>query len=108
MNAFDLLVLPSLWEGFGYVLAEAMAAGHPVITTNTSGMPEIVREDIDGLLVPPGDAQSLSQAIVRLLQSPPLARQMGENGKKRVEEKFTKTRMLDETEAFFASVIGRT
>lgn len=107
MNAFDLLVLPSLWEGFGYVLVEAMAAGRPVITTNTSSMPEIVRDGVDGLLVPPGEAQSLSQAIIRLLQNPQLAKQMGENGKKHVEEQFTKKRMIDETEACFASVIGR-
>jgi glycosyltransferase involved in cell wall biosynthesis len=107
MNAFDLLVLPSLWEGFGYVLVEAMAAGKPVIATNTSSMPEIVRDGVDGLLVPPGDVQALSQAIARLLQNPQLAKQMGENGKKRVEEKFTKERMIEEIEALFASLIRR-
>jgi len=107
MNAFDLLVLPSVWEGFGYVLIEAMASGKPVIATNTSSMPEIVRDGVEGLLVPPANAWALSTAIVKIIKNPPLAHQMGENGKKRVREKFTKERMIEEIEALFAGLIRR-
>lgn len=101
MKAIDLLVLPSLWEGFGIVLIEAMTAGKPVVTTNVSSMPEIVVEGETGRLVPVNDSPALSAAMNELLENPALAKQWGENGRKRVKEKFTIQRMIDQLEKLF-------
>jgi len=65
-NALDLFCLPSLWEGFGLVLAEAMACGVPVVATRITGVTEVVAED-EGFLVEPGDSQALAGAIERAL-----------------------------------------
>src|SRR5438309_425055 len=62
-----LLVLPSLAEGFGLVLIEAMAAGLPVIATDVAGIHDVVRPNETGLLVPPGDASALAMAISRVI-----------------------------------------
>ncbi|MGH7598662.1 MAG: glycosyltransferase, partial [bacterium] len=64
MQAIDILLLPSLWEGFGIVLIEAMAAGKPAISTNMSSMPEIIVDGQTGYLVPPGDAEMLANCAI--------------------------------------------
>jgi glycosyltransferase involved in cell wall biosynthesis len=81
MPLFDLLVLPSLNEGMGRVLLEAMAAGRPVVASRVGGIPDLVRDEENGLLVPPGDEQALAAGIARLLQDRPLARRLGEAGR---------------------------
>lgn len=83
MSVFDLFVLPSLNEGMGRVLVEAMALGKPVVASNVGGIPDLVIHGKNGCLVPPGDAQSLSAAISDLIEDPERGRKMGENGKKR-------------------------
>ncbi|MBC7186763.1 MAG: glycosyltransferase family 4 protein [Calditrichaeota bacterium] len=101
MQSIDLLVLPSLWEGFGIVLIEAMAARKPVVTTAVSSMPEIVVHGETGLLVPPADAGALADAICRLLADPALRQRMGRAGRARVEAHFSDRRMVDELEQLF-------
>ncbi len=101
MKTIDALVLPSLWEGFGIVLIEAMAAGKPVITTNVSNMPEIVREGREGYLIPPSDSESLRDAMMKLIKHPAQGREMGKTGLETVRQKFTLKRMVDETESYF-------
>lgn len=101
MRTIDMLALPSLWEGFGIVLIEAMAAGKPCVTTQISSMPEIVVHEKTGYVVPPKDAVQLADAISKLIQNPYLAKMMGENGKKVVDEKFTLNRMIDDYESLF-------
>ncbi|HPG38463.1 MAG TPA: glycosyltransferase family 4 protein [bacterium] len=101
MKAIDYLVLPSLWEGFGIVLIEAMATGKPVITTNVSSMPEIVQHNKTGLVVPVQNAAALANAFTALLLNPRQAAQWGENGRQRVLKMFTIDRMLDKLEALF-------
>lgn len=101
MRSIDLLVLPSLWEGFGIVLIEAMAAGKPVVTTAVSSMPEIVLHNRTGLLVPPGNVEALAEAMCALLEEPARARRMGRAGRARVEERFADRRMLRELEKLF-------
>ena len=67
-NAVDVLVAPSLYEGFGITPAEAMACGTPVIASNTTALPEVVGHA--GILVPPNDIQTMAAAIQRLQQDP--------------------------------------
>jgi len=101
MKAIDLLVLPSVVEGFGYVLVEAMAAAKPVVATRVSSIPEIVQHDETGILVDVHDPEALAAAIVQVLSDPVQAHAMGERGRRVVLEKFTLERMLDQVEAAF-------
>ena len=101
MKAIDVLALPSLWEGFGIVLIEAMAAGKPVITTNVSNMPEIVRNNQDGILIPPNDETKLAEAIKYFYNNPAKKVLMGKNAQQKVKEFYTIKRMVDETESYF-------
>jgi glycosyltransferase involved in cell wall biosynthesis len=106
MSAMDILVLPSKNEGFGYVLTEAMNLGKPVVATRISSIPEVVREGETGLLVPPGDVDALAEALLELARHPARARQMGLAGRRRVRERFSMEKMLDDLEELFGGVIG--
>ena len=76
----DIFVLPSRYEGFGIVLLEAMSFGLPIVATTAGAIPELVRDGMHGLLVPPDDPQALAEAIVRLLRAPDLRAEYGQNG----------------------------
>ena len=69
--------MPSLREGFGDPIIEAMALGKPVVASRIGGMLEIVRDGETGLLVPPGDSDALAQAIIELLRDPQARERMG-------------------------------
>ena len=86
--ACEIFALPSRGEGFGLVYLEAMACGKPVIGGAHGGAPEIIQDGVTGYLVPHGDAAQLATSIETLLREPELARQMGERGKKRIENEF--------------------
>jgi glycosyltransferase involved in cell wall biosynthesis len=81
MQLIDILVLPSLNEGMGRVLVEAMAAGKPVVASRVGGIPDLVKDEKTGLLVPPGDARALANAILRLVKNPLEAKDMGAAGR---------------------------
>lgn len=99
-RAASVVALPSLTpaESFGMVLAEANACGRPVVGSTVGGIPSFVRNGENGLLVPPGDAAALADALRRILDDPALARRMGEAGRARVgkehrwEDVATRTR----------------
>jgi glycosyltransferase involved in cell wall biosynthesis len=101
MQAIDILLLPSFWEGFGIVLIEAMAAGKPAISANTSSMPEIIVDGQTGYLAPVGDAKGLADRAIALLQNPALRELLGRAGRERVAELFTIERMIDKLEKLF-------
>ncbi|MEO1429953.1 MAG: glycosyltransferase family 4 protein [Cyanobacteria bacterium J06633_8] len=84
----DIFVLPSLKETFGIVFLEAMHYGLPIITTNVSAMPELVKQGQNGILVPPADSQALAEAITTLIEQPNLIKQMGEYGRKKVANSY--------------------
>jgi glycosyltransferase involved in cell wall biosynthesis len=84
----DVFVLSSHSEGLPISILEAMATGLPVVASNVGGVAEVVVDGGTGLLVPPGDAQSLATAIERLLEDPALCRRFGEAGRIRVAEHF--------------------
>lgn len=105
LSEVTVSVLPSLSEGLSNTLLESMAAGVPVVATRVGGNPEIVQDGVTGLLVPPGDAASLAQAISRLLEAPPLAMRLGEAGKRRIAECFCTERMVRETEDHYCRLL---
>jgi glycosyltransferase involved in cell wall biosynthesis len=107
MQAIDILLLPSLWEGFGIVLIEAMAAGKPAISTNTSSMPEIIVDGQTGYLVPPGDAETLANRAIALLQNSSLREQFGRAGRERVAALFTLERMIEQLENFLQREVSK-
>ena len=88
LGAADIVVVPSLSEGFGLVALEAMAAGRPCVASRTGGLPEIVADDDSGILVPPGDVNALTAALDRLVSNPGLRATMGRRGRALVEERF--------------------
>lgn len=106
MQTFDLLLVPSLWEGFGLVLIEAMSAGVPCIASNVSSIPEILEDGINGLLVPPGDVDALVKAVDRLRRDQALRKRLGDAGKRTVDEKFTIDRMMTGYEELFGSLVS--
>jgi glycosyltransferase involved in cell wall biosynthesis len=93
----EIVVLPSLYEGFGFPAAEAMACEVPVIATTAGALPEIVVDGETGITVPPADPYALSIAIRRLLSDEALRRRLGKAGRKRVEQNFTWEKTAKET-----------
>jgi glycosyltransferase involved in cell wall biosynthesis len=87
-DACDMLVQPSINEGFGLVISEAMCFGKPVIGSNVGGIPEQIVDGVNGLLFRPTDHLELAACISELIESPWLRRHMGENGKRIVCERF--------------------
>lgn len=105
-DAADVVVLPSLWEGLGLALVEAALRERPAVATAVGGIPEAVADEVTGLLVPPGDARLLAEAILRLLDDPALARQMGRAAAARARERFGVEACLDAHERLYRVVLG--
>jgi glycosyltransferase involved in cell wall biosynthesis len=106
MATFDVFVLPSLeFESLPYVVLEAMDAAKPIVGTSVGGIPEEIVNGLTGLVVPPGNAQALSQAIVDLLQNPTKAKAMGEAGQKRLETVFRMDNFIQETTKLYEELI---
>lgn len=101
MKTIDVLLTPSLWEGFGIVLIEAMAAGKPCVAANTSSIPEIIEDGVNGFLVPPQDSQSIADSLIIMISDPQLIHQMVQAGIEIVKKKFTIENMIKEYESIF-------
>jgi len=99
LEAMDVFVLPSLWEGLSLAVLEAMFHGLPVVATAVNGTPEAVADERTGLLVPPGDPGALADAMARLARDPELRARLGTAGREEAERRFTVERMVEETEA---------
>jgi glycogen synthase len=85
----DIMLIPSLWkEPFGLVVAEAMARGLPIITSNIGGPAEIITHEVDGLLIEPGDEHLLATAITRLLDNPDECQRFAQAARATVQERF--------------------
>jgi glycosyltransferase involved in cell wall biosynthesis len=97
LKGFDLCVMPSITEGLGTSILDAMACSKAVVASAVGGIPEVVDTEVTGLLVPPRDASALGAAIVRLLRDPALADRFARAGRASVERRFTADRMVQET-----------
>jgi L-malate glycosyltransferase len=104
LKTFDLFVMSSVTEGLGTSLLDAMAASRPIVATTAGGIPEIVEEGVNGLLVPPRDHHALADAIVRALKDADLRRRLGDAGFARVTDRFTVERMVSETAGVYARI----
>jgi glycosyltransferase involved in cell wall biosynthesis len=100
-----IVVVPSLGEGFGMVALEAMERSRPVIASAVGGLPEIVVHGETGIVVPPGEAEPLADAIVELAGDLPRAARMGAAGRDRVVREFTPERCVEQTEELYTSAL---
>ena len=105
LAAFDVFVLPSVVEGMSNALIEAMAVGRPVVATDVGGNPEVVVDGETGLIVPPADPHALAAAVVKLLEAPELAVEMGAAGRRRVLEHYQIDVMTRRIEALYDSLL---
>jgi len=102
LSLSDIFILPSIEvEGLGLAIIEAIAMKKSVIGSDLGGIPEVIEDDSNGLLFPPGDVDRLSSAIERLANDRHLREQMGEMGRKLFEEKFTKEQMINSIETIY-------
>lgn len=106
MRSLDVFVLGSRREGISNTILEAMASGLPVIATNTGGNLELVASEATGLLVPVGDPPALAEAIRRYVEEPALGTEHGVGGRKRVEQFFSMSAMIDSYKGLYEELLG--
>jgi glycosyltransferase involved in cell wall biosynthesis len=102
----EIVLLPSRIEGFSQSLLEAMALGKPVIASAAGGNPELVRPELDGLLVPPLDPSAWARAIDRLLADPGLAARLGDAARHRARVTFSLDRTVERTLALYRALVA--
>jgi glycosyltransferase involved in cell wall biosynthesis len=100
------LLLPSDYESCPYAVLEAMAAGVPVVATDVGGVPELLDDGVEGLLVPRRRADMAAAAVSRILADPELARALGEAGRTRARERHSLERMVTETVAVYDELLA--
>jgi len=103
----SVLVLPTLYDMSPHVIREALGFALPCVTTTVGGIPEIVRDGVDSVLVPPGDGDRLAVALVKLLRDPGLARAMGAAGRARALQDLTWERVAERMTPHLLSAAGR-
>ncbi len=101
LKAFDVFVLPSLKEGFPWVILEAMAAEVPIVATKVGAVPEIIENTKEGLLVEVKNSPKLAEKIASVLGHPDKARQMASLARKKLEQQFTLQKMVEATKKVF-------
>ena len=106
LRALDVFVLPTFEEALGTSFVEAMAMRVPVIGSRVGGVPEVVRDQVTGLLVNPQDSADLRRAILALLSDPAHARSMGQAGRQVVEQEFTNDKMCDRMLQLYTALLA--
>ena len=100
-------VMPSLNEALSNVLLESMAAGAPTVATRVGGTPEAIVNEVTGLIVEPGDAPALAEAVARLLNDPALARRLGDASRKAIVDGYSVEKMVRATESLYLDLLAR-
>ncbi|UCD84698.1 MAG: glycosyltransferase [Deltaproteobacteria bacterium] len=106
LRSMDIFVYPSHWEGLGTSLLDAMAAEVPVVATNTGGIPEVISDRVNGMLVSPRGPKALAKAVLTILQNDDLAKKLARAGRGTVKEKFTVDRMVEGTLEVYRKVMA--
>jgi len=106
LNASDAVVVNSHREPFGLVALEAMAAGKPVVAAQVDGIPELVVNEVTGLLVPPGGDAALTSSMARVCSEPELCQALSRQSRNLVETVFTSARFINQLEEIYLSILG--
>ena len=106
LAAMDIFCLPSLQQGIGTIMLEALARGRPVIATRVGGIFQVVRDEVTGLLIPPADSEELASRMLGLLNDPMKARAMGREARTQVERDFSVETMVSKTTALYREVLS--
>jgi len=101
LKNFDIFVLPSIKEGLPYVILEAGLAGLPVIASNVGGIPEIIGNGKEGLLVPPANSEELAKAIRKLTDDKTLRENLAKNLNEKIQKEFSLKKMLEQTMSLY-------
>ena len=104
--AFDVYVVPSLYEGLGRALTEAMASARPVVATAVNGVPDLVEPGVTGLLAAPQDPEGLAAAVLWMLDHEEQAREMGRRGRERVRVHFARSVMTGALDDLYCELLG--
>lgn len=106
LSAIDIFCLPSLQQGFGVIMLEAMALGCPSIASGVGGILSIIEDGVNGLIVPPSDSRALAERMMELLDDPGKAARIAIAGQNLVEDRFTVERMTEETLLLYNEVVA--
>ncbi len=101
----DIVVLPSYWEGMGRSVLEAMACAKPIVASAVGGILDLIDDNINGILIPPGDVQSLTKQLIRLLRSRNLREVLGRKARERLGENFSAKKMIRDIEQVYNTLI---
>lgn len=104
LSTFDIFAFPSLNEGMGKVLIEAMAVWKPIVASKVGGIIDLVIDGVNGILVPPKDSEALCKAILRLLTDKSLARQLGKHGREMIYPDFDVSTMIQKIEEMYGGL----
>jgi glycosyltransferase involved in cell wall biosynthesis len=100
-RALDLYVQPSLWEGLSLAMLQAMGTGLPAVVSQVSGAVDIIQDNLNGRLVPPGNAQALAAAILELYRQPATRVRLGDMARRNVQEHYSQETMLRRLEGLY-------
>jgi glycosyltransferase involved in cell wall biosynthesis len=107
VSIFDVFVLSSLAEGLPLALLEAMVRGKPPVATAVGGIPEVIEDGVNGLLVPPKDPQAIATKIIQLLEDQDLRVSISANAVRTVKERFGIQEMIKKVEAVYSDILAR-
>jgi len=106
LRDFDVFALSSFSEGVPVALLEAMSMGLPAVATRVGGVPEVLAENTEGLVVPPGDAVALAEALARLLGDRALRERLGQAARARVERSFASEAICSRYQALYRELLA--
>lgn len=105
LHAMDVFLLPSLNEGYGKAIVEAMSAGRPVVASNVGGVPHLIKDGENGLLVPPADPRAIADALGKIIGSPERAALLAAAGRNSVTEEFEVAAMVRKLENIYLNLL---